>query len=229
MTTKAFTLVVLVGFLDCVSGNEMSFSLLYLAPITLVTWFVGRRGGVAVASLSVLVGFGADMLSGHRFAHPLIPWWNTLMRVSFFLIVVTLLARLKRTYEGQTHMARELQASLTTLHASACLVVFPRGQNVYHTRSQGSTPHLLERFRSGGVGAGRNAHHSSSFSCVTIPRIWACRCIASSFVLRLNTTRGRLKSITVKVSNPNRAFLWTSEKICVTHASEPRAGWVRIK
>jgi hypothetical protein len=116
MTTKAFTLVVLVGFLACVSGNEMSFSLLYLAPITLVTWFVGRRGGVAVASLSVLVGFGADMLSGHRFAHPLIPWWNTLMRVSFFLIVVTLLARLKRTYEGQTHMARELQASLTTVN-----------------------------------------------------------------------------------------------------------------
>jgi hypothetical protein len=30
MTTKAFTLVVLVGFLACVSGNEMSFSLLYL-------------------------------------------------------------------------------------------------------------------------------------------------------------------------------------------------------
>jgi hypothetical protein len=66
---------------------------------------------------------------------------------------------------------------------------------------------------SGGVGAGRKAHHSSSFSCVTMDRIWACRCVASFCVLRLNVTRGRLKSITVKVSNPNRAFLRTSEKI----------------
>src|SRR5215475_4066424 len=81
----------------------------------------------------------------------------------------------------------------------------------------------------GGVGAGRNTHQSSSFSCVTIPRIWACRCVASSFWLRLNVARGRLKSIAVKVSKPKRAFFTTIEKRCVTQSSEPRSGWVRIR
>src|SRR6266581_1145389 len=76
---------------------------------------------------------------------------------------------------------------------------------------------------SGGVGEGRKAHQSSSFSCVTMDRICTCSGTASSFVLRLNAARGRLKSITVKVSKPKRAFLWTSEKICVTHVSEPSA------
>jgi hypothetical protein len=41
-------------------------------------------------------------------------------------------------------------------------------------------------YPSGGVEAGRKAHQSSSFSCVTIDRIWACSCQTSSFVLRLN-------------------------------------------
>ena len=43
------------------------------------------------------------------------------------------------------------------------------------------------------------------------------------------TLRVGRTSITVKVSNPKRTFLWTSEKICVTHASEPSTGWVRIR
>src|SRR5215510_9264942 len=42
-------------------------------------------------------------------------------------------------------------------------------------------------YPSGGGGAGRNAHHSSSFSCVTMPRSWACRCVASALFLLLNT------------------------------------------
>src|SRR5215469_3400649 len=84
-------------------------------------------------------------------------------------------------------------------------------------------------YPSGGVGAGRNAHQSSSFSCVTTPRILACRCVASSLFLRLNVTRGRLKSIAVKVSKPKRAFFSIIEKRCVSQASEPLSGWVRIR
>ena len=48
---------------------------------------------------------------------------------------------------------------------------------------------------SGGVGAGRKAHQSSSFSCVTIPRSCVCSCKASSCVLRMNAARGRLSSV----------------------------------
>ncbi len=114
--------------------------------------------------------------------------------------------------------------------------VTPLKVRLYSLRGRVSVPPCLLRLccaasvhPSGGVGAGRTAHQSSSFSCITIPRIYVCSCKASSFVLRMNAARGRLTSITVKVSNLNRAFLWTSEKRCVTHASESRAGWVSIR
>jgi hypothetical protein len=116
MMIQGLVLVVLIGVLHFLSGYELSFSLFYVAPISLATWWAGRREGVAVASFSALVWLGADMLSGHRFAHPLIPMWNGLMRVGFFLIVVMLLARLKRSYEEQRRMAQELQASLAKVN-----------------------------------------------------------------------------------------------------------------
>jgi hypothetical protein len=122
MTTQGLVLVILIGFLDFVSGYEMSFSLFYLAPITLVTWWAGRRWGVAVASFSTLVWLGAEMASGRAFTHPLISFWNTLMRVSCFLIVVILLAQLKRSYAEQRRMARELRASLTQVNILSGLI-----------------------------------------------------------------------------------------------------------
>jgi hypothetical protein len=116
MMTQGLVLVVLIGVLHFLSGYELSFSLFYLAPIVLVTWWAGRREGIAVASFSALVWLGADMLSGHRFTHPLIPMWNALMRVGFFLLVVTLLAQLQCSYEEQRRIARALQASLAKVN-----------------------------------------------------------------------------------------------------------------
>jgi hypothetical protein len=122
ITTGGLLLVVLVGFLDVVTGYQVSFSLLYLAPITLVTWGAGRRWGVAIASLSALVWLGADMLSGHRVTQPLIPLWNALVHLGFFLIVVTLLTRLKLSYEAQIRSARALQASLDNVKLLSGLI-----------------------------------------------------------------------------------------------------------
>jgi hypothetical protein len=120
--TQGLVLVVLIGFLDFLSGYELSFSLFYLAPILLVTWWAGRREGVAIASLSALVWLGADILSGHRFTHLLIPVWNVLIRLGFFLIVVTLLSQLQCSYEEQRRIARELQASLAKVNLLSGLI-----------------------------------------------------------------------------------------------------------
>ena len=77
--------------------------------------------------------------------------------------------------------------------------VTPRQVRLYSLRGRLSvSPGLLRLccaasvYLSGDVGAGRNAHHCSSFSCITMPHSWACRCVASSCFVRLNVTRGRL-------------------------------------
>jgi len=98
--------VPLLGLVDYVTGYDLSFSLFYLAPITLASWFVGRKAGVLVSAASAFVWIAADAASGHVVSSPFIYVWNTLIRFGFFLTVTTLLSRLKQSYERESIMAR---------------------------------------------------------------------------------------------------------------------------
>jgi len=89
-------LVVLLGAVDYLSGPEISFSIFYLFPIYLVTWYAGRWPGVVISLASGLAWYLADRLDGHVYSSPPIPYWNASVRVGFFLITAYLLSELRR-------------------------------------------------------------------------------------------------------------------------------------
>ncbi|MEJ2698159.1 MAG: ATP-binding protein [Desulfuromonadales bacterium] len=100
-------LVGILGILDFLTGSELSFSLFYLLPICLVTWFVGRWSGVSVSLLSAGVWLLADLLDVNaKFSHPLIPYWNALMRLGFFLITTWVLSELRRSLSRRRALER---------------------------------------------------------------------------------------------------------------------------
>jgi len=47
-------LVLLLGWVDYITGYELSFALFYLIPISLVAWFGGRRLGLLISTASAL-------------------------------------------------------------------------------------------------------------------------------------------------------------------------------
>lgn len=87
-------LVCCVGLIDSLLVAEISFSLFYVLPIGLVTWYAGRWSGVIVSLLSAATWLVADYLSGPPASHSLIPIWNMAVRLGFFLIVTWLLSEL---------------------------------------------------------------------------------------------------------------------------------------
>jgi diguanylate cyclase (GGDEF)-like protein len=84
-----------VGLLDFLTGWELSFSLFYLLPIVLVTWYAGRNPGLVFSVLCGLVWFVVDSLSGHVYSYPAFRAWNAIIRLSFFVVVTLLLPSLK--------------------------------------------------------------------------------------------------------------------------------------
>src|SRR4030042_5998461 len=92
---SGFTLVVLVGVIDYVTGGELSVSIFYLIPISLSVLFVNRRIGVFLSVFSSAVGLTADLMVGHPYSHPLIVYWNNAIKMGFFLIIVFILSALK--------------------------------------------------------------------------------------------------------------------------------------
>jgi signal transduction histidine kinase/CheY-like chemotaxis protein/HPt (histidine-containing phosphotransfer) domain-containing protein len=104
--------VFFLGWVDYVTGEEISFSIFYLIPVSLVAWQVGARWGVLISVLSGAAWYTADLLGHLPYSHPAIPVWNAAMRTMIFILVSFLLGRLKNT------LRREREARLEALKAT---------------------------------------------------------------------------------------------------------------
>ena len=100
LTAVAALLVLAVAWVDYSTGEELSVSILYLAPICLSTWLAGRRWGLAIAIASAVAWLTADSAASHRQGHLLVPYWNAVVLLGFFGVVVYLLSELKASHAG---------------------------------------------------------------------------------------------------------------------------------
>src|SRR5258706_7308539 len=100
--TIGLILLGLVALLDYLTGYELSFSLFYLIPIALFSWFVNRRLGVVISFISAVLWLLVDILARGRYSHPSIYLWNTLIRLSFFNLTVLLIGLGKALERGRT-------------------------------------------------------------------------------------------------------------------------------
>ena len=111
----SFTVIIFVGAVDYITGEELSFSIFYLLPISLAAWFVNRNAGIFMCILSSVTEFVANFLAGRTYSHPLIYFWNSFMLLCFFLISVFILSNLKIEYKRRMKLIDELRNSLEEL------------------------------------------------------------------------------------------------------------------
>jgi diguanylate cyclase (GGDEF)-like protein len=96
----------LLGIIDTLTGNEITFSLFYMAPIVLVTWAVNQEAGLLMSLLSALTLLGAEIAAGQTYSSPTIYVWNTLIRAVFYVIVTYLVAELHKARREEQLAAR---------------------------------------------------------------------------------------------------------------------------
>jgi diguanylate cyclase (GGDEF)-like protein len=100
-------LVLAVGLIDYFTGYLISFSIFYLVPILLVTWFGKKAAGIATCILSFVVWIIADVAARWPQQPDPLPilFWNACIRLGFFLITSFILFLLKRSYERERELA----------------------------------------------------------------------------------------------------------------------------
>ncbi len=113
----AFAVVLLVGFLDYLTGRDLALSAFYLIPVCWAAWLAGRWIGFLLALSGAAIWFIADSMSGLVYAHPLIPYWNALMLLVFFLVVVHLLTAFQTTVRSLEETVQQRTAALSALEA----------------------------------------------------------------------------------------------------------------
>jgi signal transduction histidine kinase len=102
-----------VGAADYLTGHELLFSSFYLLGVSLGTWFVGRWFGFCISVIAVTVSLGGDLAAGARFSNPLIVYWNGVIGLTSYLVVVWLLSSLRSLQLGLEQRVRERTAALS--------------------------------------------------------------------------------------------------------------------
>jgi diguanylate cyclase (GGDEF)-like protein len=99
-------LVLVIGVIDYVAGENISLLVFFMLPIFVAVWFVGKKAGIAVSILSGAVWTAIAMTSTHVYAHPVIPYGNIVTKFAFLLIFAHILAPLKDVLESERELAR---------------------------------------------------------------------------------------------------------------------------
>jgi diguanylate cyclase (GGDEF)-like protein len=102
----AIAALALVGFLDFLTGYEVSFAVFYLVPVTVAAWYANRNWGIIFALGSSLTWYAAEIAAGYPYSHFLIPIWNAGVRFVFFLMIGLLLSSLRDRLLAERHLAR---------------------------------------------------------------------------------------------------------------------------
>lgn len=96
-----------VGYLDAVTGYEVSVFLLYTVPVALATRWMGTFGGLMTAAAATAVWVLADQHSGHTYSHEWILYVNAFNRMMCFILAVAAIRYLRAR---QRDLLRQIEA-----------------------------------------------------------------------------------------------------------------------
>ncbi|ENX02565.1 MAG: GGDEF domain-containing protein [Acinetobacter sp.] len=108
-----------LGIIDLVTGYEYSFSVFYLLPVSIAAWYDHAKVTVVTILISAITWLFADINAGHLYSNPIIPFWNTIVRLGLFSIVAFLLINVRRNWQEMKNLAMKDQ--LTSLDNSRAL------------------------------------------------------------------------------------------------------------
>jgi signal transduction histidine kinase len=100
-----------IGYVDYLTGIEMSFSIFYLIPITFIALYQGTKlPSILVSSTyAAFVWFLAE-IAGREYSNLFFPVWNSLVRLAMFSAIGVLLMYLKEKQKNLNEANCRLQA-----------------------------------------------------------------------------------------------------------------------
>jgi signal transduction histidine kinase len=110
----------MIWVLEYSVGPEISVSIFYILPISLVVWRVGGPWAGAMPAICAAAWWSAEYLTGRVYSHWGIGVWNALIRLGFFSIfslLITLRQRysLEKTAHESAEEASRLKSNLIAL------------------------------------------------------------------------------------------------------------------
>ncbi len=120
--TGAVVLLAVLGWLDYLTGYQLSFFVFYSVPVGLPAWYVGRWPAIGVALGATVTWLVADYLNGEKYPARFYYYWNSMIHFVAFMINAVTIAKIKADLDERHALAAELEATRERLRATAALL-----------------------------------------------------------------------------------------------------------
>jgi hypothetical protein len=101
----------LVSWIDWVTGYETLFFVFYFVPVATCAWYLGQTATMAMSFLCGICWVVVDWLSGQRYTHELLRYWNGFICFLAFAILGLLLHGLRRSLRELAQALEDVKRS----------------------------------------------------------------------------------------------------------------------
>jgi len=101
----------IVGMVDFFTGFELYFFSIYLIPVALAAWYIGRGFGFFISVLCVASSAFGDLEAGARYS-TFVLVWNAIIAMAFYFVVVWILSKLRALQDQLEERVRQRTAAL---------------------------------------------------------------------------------------------------------------------
>ena len=104
--TYSIAVLLALFLVDFLLPPAIHISVLYLFPILLVTWNVGKRSGIALAGLAAIATTVDELMNGAMRQHVWFTVSDTTLNTILFVVFALILSELKRAMGAEQELAR---------------------------------------------------------------------------------------------------------------------------
>jgi hypothetical protein len=113
MAIASAAILMLIAYVDYVTGYELVFSAAYLIPVSLCAWYFGLRTILLISIASGVATWFMD--KNHPYSHYMFQFWNSFTCFLISLLTGLLLRHLKHALEERKQMNNDLQKAMETV------------------------------------------------------------------------------------------------------------------
>jgi len=100
--------LLLIGWLDYITGYEFGFFIFYFIPVAIAGWYCGSRDGIIIAIASAVCWYLSDLFTHHPYSRAIFIYWEMFMRLLSFLTTAVTLSKIRNLVLNEERMIAEL-------------------------------------------------------------------------------------------------------------------------
>jgi K+-sensing histidine kinase KdpD len=101
-------ILVLIGWLDYLTGYEFGFFIFYFIPVAIAAWYGGRMPGLVNAVMCAVCWYLSDHYTSHPYSKAYFIYWETFMRLASFVTTALSVSRIRTLVLSEERMLAEL-------------------------------------------------------------------------------------------------------------------------